>query len=181
MTNAAALLERLDSNSIPLTECGCIIWLGAMSARRYGVIKIDGQQIKTHRASWFANFGPVPKGLNILHKCDVPLCINPDHLFIGTPLDNARDKEAKGRGNHATGMRSGRYTKPHRTSRGDHHYTRRIPGLKRGEGNGRAKLTAKQVLEIREWNGSTLACGLKYGITKTTVLKIKHRKLWGHL
>jgi hypothetical protein len=51
------------------------------------------------RVSWKLHKGPIPPGLKILHKCDVSLCVNPDHLFVGTQLDNVRDMDAKGRRN----------------------------------------------------------------------------------
>lgn len=64
---------------------------------RYGRFQIKGKRFKAHRISWQMHFGPVPSGLNVLHKCDNPPCINPDHLFLGTTRDNSRDMSAKGR------------------------------------------------------------------------------------
>jgi hypothetical protein len=137
--------------------------------------------MKAHRASWMAFRGDIPCGFHVLHACDIPECVNPDHLFLGTPLDNARDKERKGRGNHASGLRNGQHTKPHRTSRGDYHYTRKTPGLKRGERNGRAVLAQSDVFAIRASDKSSRILGAIYGVTKTTILKIKRGHLWPHL
>lgn len=181
MTALGGIQERLERHSIPVTECGCVIWLGSMGGRRYGSLKVNGRVERAHRVSWTAAKGAIPEGMHVLHRCDVPLCINPDHLFLGTHADNMADKEAKARGNHATGLRNGRHTKPHRTSRGDDHYARKNPGCRRGEKNPRAKLTPQQVLEIRAWTGSQRAAGRRYGVTKTTIKGILTRRLWGHL
>ena len=50
-----------------------------------------------HRVAWMLAHGPIPRGMNVLHRCDVPRCVNPDHLFLGTQHDNVRDMIAKGR------------------------------------------------------------------------------------
>src|SRR4051812_16104774 len=97
--------ETIETYSMPVTECGCWIWLGA--GVRYGLAKGH----RAHRLSWKAFRGPIQDGLHVLHKCDTPLCVNPDHLFLGTPLTNAADREAKGRGNQPSGLRNGRHTK----------------------------------------------------------------------
>lgn len=175
------LQQRLEDGSMPVPECGCWIWLGARRAKRYGQLRFNQKHLAAHRAAWVVYRGEIPEGLHVLHKCDTPLCINPDHLFLGTHLDNMEDKETKGRGNHAAGERNGRHTKPERTSRGDDHYTRKQPGLKRGELNGRAKLTPADVISIRQWPGKQAAAARHFGVTKTTIRGIWLGKLWSHL
>ena len=73
---------------------GCWLWKGKPGSGGYGSWK-HGQ---AHRASWEFYRGPIPAGLQVCHRCDVPLCVNPDHLFIGTQSDNIQDMYAKGRG-----------------------------------------------------------------------------------
>lgn len=76
---------------------GCWIWKGAQAGGGYGTFFFEGKQVPAHRRSWEIQNGPVPKGLWVLHKCDVRACVNPDHLFLGTRQDNMDDMKAKGR------------------------------------------------------------------------------------
>lgn len=79
---------------------GCWFWTGCRDKNGYGQIALKrGEHSKlVHRISWQLTYGVIPDGLNVLHKCDTPTCCNPDHLFLGTQLDNMRDMRAKGRG-----------------------------------------------------------------------------------
>lgn len=76
---------------------GCHEFTAQKNASGYGVISIDGKQGLAHRVSWVAHNGAIPCGLHVLHKCDNPKCVNPEHLFLGTNRDNVDDKIAKGR------------------------------------------------------------------------------------
>lgn len=90
---------------------GCWLWrpkgrMGCRNGPQYGVFNLQAMSSATtsSRASWLIHKGPIPKGLFVLHKCDVSLCVRPSHLFLGTKLDNARDMVAKGR--HVHGERA---------------------------------------------------------------------------
>jgi hypothetical protein len=83
---------------------GCWLWT-ATRIGRYGGFRFEGRSRTAHRVSWELAFGPIPDGLQVLHHCDTPLCVNPQHLFLGTPLDNARDRDSKGRGYNGEGPR----------------------------------------------------------------------------
>jgi hypothetical protein len=89
--------SRLDEQSIPIPECGCIIWLGHLNNMGYGRLSVNGTMQYAHRAAFELRNGKIPKGSNVLHRCDTPTCINPDHLFVGTHADNVADKVSKGR------------------------------------------------------------------------------------
>lgn len=99
--------ERIERLSVPEPNCGCWLWLGAAHANpsglQYGRISIGSRKDRTcrttsaHRASYQAYIGPIPAGLEVCHKCDVTLCVNPEHLFVGTHQENIDDRERKGR------------------------------------------------------------------------------------
>lgn len=93
------ILDRLLSK-VQKRESGCWEFQGARDKKGYGCIsaKCYGMQsMGAHRASWIAHRGPIDPGLCVCHKCDNPSCVNPDHLFIGTHQDNAKDMVARGR------------------------------------------------------------------------------------
>ena len=101
------LAEKLLNLSVPEPNSGCWLWLGVLQGSGYGSVGIgsmrDGTRtmIGAHRAAYLAFCGVIPVGLFVLHKCDNKLCINPDHLFLGTQADNNADKLAKGRHHYA--------------------------------------------------------------------------------
>lgn len=76
----------------------CILWSGAVGTDGYGVISLGrGRLARAHRVAYEQINGPIRDGLCVLHRCDTPLCVNPDHLWLGTRTDNSNDKVAKGR------------------------------------------------------------------------------------
>lgn len=75
----------------------CWLWTGARARKDYGAVRFQGRQQPAHRVAWQLTFGPIPGGLFVLHHCDNPPCVRPDHLFLGTQADNMADKVAKGR------------------------------------------------------------------------------------
>jgi hypothetical protein len=78
----------------------CIEYQGCRDSDGYGDRTVDGKGWAAHRYAWFERFGPIPTGMHVLHRCDNPPCINPDHLFLGTNADNIKDRDRKGRQSH---------------------------------------------------------------------------------
>src|SRR5271154_215779 len=109
MTRKMTLAERLFDRTERITESGCWIWLGYTNSKGYGFIghHHSTKEVMVHRASWEYFFGAVPDGLHVLHRCDVPSCVNPAHLFVGTNQDNVDDKMAKGRFKPMIGSKHG--------------------------------------------------------------------------
>lgn len=133
----------------------CWPWNAAKNSAGYGHIIFQGKNHLAHRIAYFLENGPLPPGLLICHTCDNPLCCNPDHLFQGTNADNVADMEAKGRGVHP-----------------------------RGQSNGRARLTAADVIAMRAMRngGATLAAlGFHFRVRLQTVHAAVTRKTWRHL
>lgn len=87
--------ERFISKFVIENECW--VWKGAKNRKGYGVIRLRDKNMLAHRVAWIKSKYDIPNGLYVLHKCDNPSCVNPNHLFLGTPKDNMDDKMKKGR------------------------------------------------------------------------------------
>lgn len=101
-------IERFRAKIRPDPDTGCWLWTGGTHEFGYGVMGVGrrGQgTTKAHRWAFEHFVGPIPDGMFVCHRCDVPACVNPDHLFLGTHLDNVRDAISKDR--HARGEVNG--------------------------------------------------------------------------
>lgn len=148
-----SLAERLDHHSEPRVSGRCQLWLGERIRGRYGRVRWRGRKILAHRATWECERGPIPEGMQVLHRCDNPPCRNIDHLFLGTNAENAADRDAKGR-----------------------------QIVLRGEAHGCAKLTEVQVIDIRAIQGVPQeVIAAMYGVSQRMVSLIRNRENWKHL
>ena len=89
------LRDRFENKVERIPGVDCWLWAGAHN--RYGHLAVNGETKLAHRVSWELAHGPITGGMNVLHKCDTPLCVRPDHLFLGTQRENILDAVRKGR------------------------------------------------------------------------------------
>lgn len=87
----------IQKNSERDHKTDCWLWQNYRQSSGYGQTYVEGKRILAHRLSWMAFKGPIPEGLNVLHKCDTKRCVNPAHLFLGSQADNVKDCIDKGR------------------------------------------------------------------------------------
>lgn len=134
----------------------CWLWTGRPVAGGYGAIRINGATTLVHRVSWQIEHGTDPGDMCVCHRCDVRLCVNPEHLFLGTYADNNHDMMTKGRF---------------------------VP--LRGNANGRAKLSPEKVQVIRFLRASTslslVDVGALFGVCARAVFDISRRAKWPHV
>lgn len=145
------------------SEDGCWLWIGARTGQGYGSLSVGYPErihVPAHRLSYELNVGPIPDGLWVLHACDNPPCVRPDHLFLGSCQDNVDDKCAKGRQAHAGGWNP-------------------------GEKHGMAKLTEQIVRAMRHDRNvlklSQPAIAMKYGVSLSQTNRIVRGLGWKHL
>lgn len=91
------VIRRFNKKWMPISDISCWIWIAAEDSNGCARLLVDYKNEKASRVSWQIHKGQIPDGLHVLHKCDNRLCVNPDHLFLGTHDDNMRDMTAKGR------------------------------------------------------------------------------------
>lgn len=117
-------MQRFFNKTIKLGDC--LIWSSTIGQDGYGKFWLDGANQRAHRVVWQLKNGPIPEGLQVCHKCDNPLCVNIEHLFLGTPKQNMQDKVSKGRAvgpdsiNHSHIMKE-------KAVRGEKHWNSKVP------------------------------------------------------
>lgn len=134
----------------------CWNWVGGKDGGGYGCFSSSMmKERKSHRISWILHYGEIPNGMHILHHCDNPSCVNPNHLFIGKNVDNVRDKIRKGRIGDFSGTR-----------------------------NGMCKLTENEVLNIRKLHDEGVSYRMlskKFNIGMTQIGRIIRKESWAWL
>lgn len=151
-------LARFEAKVEYEAMTGCWLWAGTRSPSGYGRVMHKGKNSAAHRVSYLLHHGPIPEGLFICHRCDTPACVNPDHLFAGTHMQNMEDAIRKGR------LKS--YFKPG------------FDDYPRGEKHGSAKLTAEKVRQIRQRTEIARIVAADFGVHHTTVVKIRSGQIW---
>lgn len=147
-----SIAQRFESKVMYEPNTGCWLWTGALNNNSYGRLAIDNINKLAHRISYQIYKGEIPKDMLVCHHCDIPSCVNPDHLFLGTDLDNATDR-----------MNKGRFRSLH------------------GEENGSSKLTELQVREILTSSERNKDVAKRLDVSKQMVSQIRKRKIWKHV
>lgn len=146
-TGYRPLSDRIEMNVERVPESGCWVWLGFVDRAGYGQISVHRKNTTAHRAAYEAFVGPAHPDLHVCHRCDVRCCVNPGHLFLGTPKENQQDMARKNRSVY-------------------------------GEKNGRVKLTAQQVLEIRASTLPQRELARMYGVGQSHIQRVRTKQVW---
>lgn len=148
--------QRFFTKVVCDLRTGCWLWTASKlsgQAGYGGFARGHRQSTMAHHVAWELAYGPIPAGMLVLHRCDVRLCVRPDHLFLGTQLDNVRDRDAKGRAAH-----------------GEAHHHAKLTDQ------------AISDIRARWHAGITQAAlALEYGVRVPTIANIVHRRSWRHL
>ncbi len=151
-----SLQQRFEDKVELIPFSTCHWWTGATHDGGYGIFNTDHKSDRAHRVSYELYVREIPNGLFVCHKCDNRLCVNPDHLFVGTNQDNMDDMYRKNRNNQP---------------KGENHFC--------------AKLTEEDVIRIRllfkGGNYSITGLAKKFGVSYGPIWSIVHRKTWRHI
>ncbi|WP_409440502.1 HNH endonuclease signature motif containing protein [Pseudomonas sp.] len=131
---------------------GCLEFAGYKNEEGYGRIMRLGSSWWAHRLSYVLANGPIPEGMVVMHLCDNPSCVNPEHLKAGTVADNVHDMESKGRARK-----------------------------RKGSAHQNSKLTESDVIHIRTTNESVTNLAKRLGVTSTLVSRIRNGFTWKHV
>lgn len=148
--------ERFLRIGWDITPSGCWEWRGGKAPKGgYGYFYIGGGKVMAHRYALTRKGIEIPNDKRSCHQCDNPPCVNPDHLFVGTPAQNNLDRDQKGR-----------------------------TVVVRGEKHGMARLSNAEIIKIREakdYFGIGPDLGRQFGVSKSTIYLIRKRKIWCHV
>jgi len=145
---------------VSVREGLCWLWNGARDYHGYGQVMLSSYGVQlAHRIAYILENGEIPEGLWVLHTCDVPACVNPSHLYVGTPTNNAQDRENRNRRIAPTGSL-----------------------------NGNAAFTEEQILKIRAIHSSTSKfkptlqrIANEYSVSLGAIKKIVYKERWSHV
>lgn len=132
---------------------GCWEWQRALDRDGYGALKVGGAMKATHRLSWILHYGEIPGELCVLHHCDNRKCVRPDHLFLGTRVDNAKDRDAKGR-----------------HQKGEQMHTHKLTGEQ-----------VQEIRRTHARGALQVDIGSRFGVSPSQICAIVNNKAWTHI
>lgn len=144
--------KRFNKKFIVHPRTRCWEWIGCRNKDGYGITYETYKNVSASRVSYKIHNGPIPNGMCVLHHCDNPGCVNPEHLFIGTQQDNVKDMDQKGR---------------------------RVICI--GTKRGNSKLNELKVVAIMKDPSPYPIISKKYNISVSVICAIKQRKTWKHV
>lgn len=156
LPNGSSVKEKLQAYSARDPKTGCRIWLRAVDIDGYGRVGSGyglARSVLTHRVAYESYVGPIPDGMCVCHHCDNPPCIEPSHLFLGTPKDNTDDMVAKNR--QAKGVDVGR--------------------------SKLSEEEVLNIVEYLRGGDSLRDTASRFGVDHSTIFKINKGDLWAHL
>lgn len=145
-------LDRFESKFIPEPMSGCWLWDASQNRDGYGNFRFRDKILNAHRVAWYIYRGAIPRGVQVLHKCDIRSCVNPQHLYLGSQRDNVLDCENRKRARHP---------------KGDQHKN--------------AKISEKQAIYIFWDSRPQHEIARDYKISQPLVSSIKNQKAWTHI
>ena len=149
-----SIRARFEQKIMTIPECGCWIWMGSTNSKGYPNFWHKGHSRHGNRVAWELYRGIIPAGLHVLHSCDTPSCVNPNHLFLGTNQENKNDSVKKSR----------------------HRWT-----AKYGDDNAQSKLTSQEVLRILSSGDPGYLLAKRFNISQQTICDIKKGRRWKYL
>ena len=161
MTKSLTVLQKWERRYIPEPNSGCHLWLCYYNEHGYGQTRVGGRKgcnILAHRLAWELFRGPIPDELFVLHRCDNPACVNPDHLYVGTQVDNEADVARRKRWGGPRNLPCG----------AKHHHAT-------------AKLTSEQVRAIRVDLRPQSEIARSYGVAQAAISRLKNGHSYTHI
>lgn len=149
----SSVLPRFEEKYEVCGNTGCWLWTASLTRGGYGQFKsFPGYRAgRAHIVSYVIHKGDIPEGMCVLHSCDNPKCVNPEHLWLGTLKDNSQDMMRK---------------------------SRHVPVRLKGVSNPNVKLTEEQVNEIRSDNRTATSVSKDYGVSEWTIRRIRAGSSW---
>lgn len=146
-------MKSLKLKTVKLNPNQCWEWIGNLTEKGYGQMRINGVTFSAHRLSWLLFHGGGQNNFQVLHKCDNRKCFNPNHLFLGTNADNVKDRNSKNRQAKGANIRTTKLSK--------------------------ANVRLIRLCFSKGINKAVLA--RKFKVNYTTILAIVNRKTWKHI